>query len=312
MVWGALCVGVLGACLALFAIMLNADVGNPPQAAFARLHRSARQRWEAWSYAVQLLRDEPLHGVGWGNFRLFQPASECNVFFFAHNDYLQIAAEIGLVRASAAGIAFVAVVIWLTCGWKRTIPRELHPVYLGCLGGLSTLVLHSLMDFNARVPLIALTAVLIFGLVVGLRANSTLSSRQLTLASALIALIAAGGWRLLNEFHQRQISLFQIRRAIADLQRPKIMDEHQLMHRLSLTLARTESVLPASKDFEAARSLGDAYLNLSGGRPNDALKKAAKYYQSALEILDQENIRDTVRQIQDQLSGQDHLRLQVK
>jgi len=68
-----------------------------------------------------------------------------NTIDYAHNDYLQILAELGIV-AFLAGLVF-AVRLML-----KTIRATNGSLAIACVGSLSAMLLHSLVDFNLYIP----------------------------------------------------------------------------------------------------------------------------------------------------------------
>jgi O-antigen ligase len=105
---------------------------------------------------LRMIRDMPL-GVGFGNyadkFRQYQTAHPEVLFDHAHNDYLEMAAEWGVLPAAAFWAA-VAWVFWR--GMKivrlRHIASEPRGILLACTAATFALSLHSLTDFNLQIP----------------------------------------------------------------------------------------------------------------------------------------------------------------
>jgi O-antigen ligase len=86
------------------------------------------------------------------------------VFQYAHNDYLQLLAEGGIVPFGLA--------MWFLIAWYRKVGvrwMERHDpfaVYM-TLGGMTAvfaILIHSLTDFNLHIPANALTMVTVFGM----------------------------------------------------------------------------------------------------------------------------------------------------
>lgn len=128
-----------------------------------------------WKNTVQVAGNYPLTGCGIGAFEqclyLYKTAAPVNTVDFAHNDYLQMVAELGWMgSALAAGLA-----AWVL--WKPTSVvlfgrrRDNWEMALGLLVALLTLGLHSLTDFNLYIPANAAAFAWIAGIAVspGLR-----------------------------------------------------------------------------------------------------------------------------------------------
>jgi len=86
-------------------------------------------RFEMWNLAIPVIRDNPMWGIGLNNFRSHVP----EVRFFlshAHNQFLHIAAELGI----SAAIAFMAIIIimGLMCFevWKKCEDKTLKWICL--------------------------------------------------------------------------------------------------------------------------------------------------------------------------------------
>jgi len=126
-------------------------------------------RISAWKTAVEIVRDYPLTGAGFGAYRevspRYSPAGSSKRFNRAHNDYAQLVAEGGWVAAILVG--------WLIVGFGRRALRRvrrsdgaLSASRLGLALGLVALSLHALVDFNHQIPANALLFVAIAALLV--------------------------------------------------------------------------------------------------------------------------------------------------
>jgi O-antigen ligase len=131
----------------------------------------ASTRWEmmrtSFQLAVQLL---PL-GAGPGSFEFVypsvHPASMKVTVAHAHNDYVEFLVEWGLLA-----LAVIGLVLWLVKLQSVRLFRHIrqsvgsttaHRIQVACLIGLLAIVLHSLVDFNLRIPANAMVAALLFG-----------------------------------------------------------------------------------------------------------------------------------------------------
>jgi O-antigen ligase len=129
---------------------------------------SVGTRAEIWRETIPLLRDYPLVGCGLGSyescFARYKTVVPMNTVEYAHNDYLQLLAEGGVV-AFAVVIALVITVLAAAASRAARRPRT-APSYvaLACLGALSAILLHSLVDFNLYIPANAVVAAWVAGL----------------------------------------------------------------------------------------------------------------------------------------------------
>lgn len=127
-----------------------------------------QSRISIWHDALRLIWQHPLLGTGLGTFPIafqaFQTSFLGQFVNHAHNDYLEIASDLGL---PAAVILFASVFVVLTRAVrtyftsKENIDRI---VAAGCVGSIVALLLHSMADFNLHIPANALIFSLILGL----------------------------------------------------------------------------------------------------------------------------------------------------
>lgn len=119
-----------------------------------RLSTGSEDRIDEWRESVRLVRDNPVFGVGPGQYVLiYEKDDQQHLAKYAHNEYLQIAAELGAVglAAAVAGLGL----IWVS---KRRNDPSLD-------AALISLAVSGFFDFSWHFPLILVTA----GVVAGLR-----------------------------------------------------------------------------------------------------------------------------------------------
>ncbi len=162
---GAVRVGALAAAFALCAALQFAPSPfeeSAHQPVFERLRTAsvtetnARARFLFWGAALEMFRSRPLLGVGAGGYdaafaegraefvarRPDSPLAEVNESFLtvrAHNEYLQILAELGAVGL-ALFCAFSAALVWLAFGALR---RARGPVLPGAAASLAAFAVSS-------------------------------------------------------------------------------------------------------------------------------------------------------------------------
>ena len=127
-----------------------------------------RGRLALWENTWTLIREHPWTGVGLGCFEFaftsVQSIQPTYIAGHAHNDYLELAAEIGLPAATLLFSLF----IWMAgkmfhaslCA-ASGLGRALA---LGSLGGVSALLAHSVADFNLYIPANALLFAVLLGI----------------------------------------------------------------------------------------------------------------------------------------------------
>jgi len=115
-----------------------------------------------------MIRESFWTGVGLGNFQwvfpLFQPAKLIYGWDHAHNDYLEMAAELGIPAASLLILFFAGLWIHVLQQADRK-DFSSFVLILGGLTGMGALVLHGFTDFNFSIPANQMCFVLIAGLV---------------------------------------------------------------------------------------------------------------------------------------------------
>lgn len=126
------------------------------------------KRVHVWHDSLAMARDFPLFGTGFGTFIRAYPRYQNRyaniVFEHAENDYIEILTDLG-----AAGFAISA--LWTALFTRRVIRSwlERHNAFslsmgAGGLAACTALAVHSLTDFNLRIPANALTLCVIAGI----------------------------------------------------------------------------------------------------------------------------------------------------
>ena len=135
-------------------------------------------RWPIWLDTVNLIKAFPVFGCGLGNYQTaflrFQTSVIDNTFAFAHNDYLQLTAELGIAGLLILAAGFVPLAVRpFRVALRYSRPQVRH-VALGCAGAIAAMELHSFADFNLYIP--ANGAVLVW--ILGIAASLTLGPRR--------------------------------------------------------------------------------------------------------------------------------------
>jgi putative inorganic carbon (hco3(-)) transporter len=113
-------------------------------------------REEPPKYALDLIRDYPVFGAGPGSFYLaFPPYRKATIAAFfdhAHNDYVEFAAESGVLGFAILG-AFVILSLGaaLLAQWRRRDPL-MRGMSFACIMGVTSILIHSWVDFNLQIP----------------------------------------------------------------------------------------------------------------------------------------------------------------
>lgn len=109
-------------------------------------------RFKMWQGTLSLIKERPFVGTGIGTFvwafSRYRPEEFYAIANFAHNDYLNMAAEMG-VAAPFIMIWIFALIIKSGLAKKED---RLNPYALGCSIGILSLAIHGVADFNFHIP----------------------------------------------------------------------------------------------------------------------------------------------------------------
>lgn len=172
---------------------------------------SGRTRSWDWWIGLEMLKDHPVTGVGLGNYKinfvpykaefLASPRGAAYDWYIpraaqAHNDYVQVAAELGALGILALGFLIVVfpVALWLRV--RRNPDEGDRMDLLLYSAGLVTLLAHAFVSFPAHLPTSVLAGVLFCGLAwspgYGTTATWTVTLRGWTLRSLVLVGLALG------------------------------------------------------------------------------------------------------------------------
>ncbi|MDQ6664107.1 MAG: O-antigen ligase family protein [Acidobacteriota bacterium] len=133
-----------------------------------------------WSQTLRVVADYTLTGCGLGGYRAtylrYKTEMPLWTTDFAHNDYLQLLAELGgagflIVAAGLMGVLYMAI-----RGWSAVSSAEARSLSVACTAALGAILIHSLVDFNLYIPANAMEVAWIAGVAVALpetRQNKT-------------------------------------------------------------------------------------------------------------------------------------------
>jgi O-antigen ligase len=124
-------------------------------ARFASVLEQGTNRVEIWRQTLAIVRDFPLTGTGLGTYStamlVYQQGDRSFFFNQAHNHYLQVAAEGGLL----VGIPVVAAAIALLTLTRRRLADDRSPVFWARAGAVAALVavaVQSVWETGLRMP----------------------------------------------------------------------------------------------------------------------------------------------------------------
>jgi O-antigen ligase len=122
-------------------------------------------RGEIWEDTWAVIRRHPLTGVGLGAFDTAYPIyardnGTSGIVAEAHNDYLQILADTGIIGAALA-VWFIVTIFRAMARGVRSHDRLLAGIALGGGAGVFGMLVHSAFDFNLHLPSHALLFLLL-------------------------------------------------------------------------------------------------------------------------------------------------------
>jgi O-antigen ligase len=126
---------------------------------------SRDRRVSIYRDAWKIVRDHPWTGTGLGTLQIVFPRYESYydglVVDHAHNDYLEMLAETG-VLGGACMLGFIVLLAWRgLSNLRAAISPDSRSLYSGALVGCTGLLIHSMVDFNLHIPSNALLFLLL-------------------------------------------------------------------------------------------------------------------------------------------------------
>ena len=144
--------------------------------------QTEQSRLYAWADTLNLALQAPVTGVGLGCYPWLFPSYQSvdlarHKLFYAHNDYLQTAAELGLggLFLQMALVGGVLMIGFRVRG--RLVNRKVKGLMTGLLAGFAGVSVHALVDFPLRIPGVGCLYALIGGLLVGIGAQKGVLGR---------------------------------------------------------------------------------------------------------------------------------------
>jgi len=138
-------------------------------------------RVSIWRGTLRLIGEHPWFGTGFGTFPIAYTVVQTTFLDkfvnHAHNDYLELASDLGI----PAAFGITAPIVWIlvrTVRAFRDTGRNMDKFFaLGCVGSIVAILLHSLSDFNLYIPANALVFASILGLAMSLKPGMVTENR---------------------------------------------------------------------------------------------------------------------------------------
>ncbi len=122
---------------------------------FAETDLSREGRIVVMKNTVEMIGDFPWTGTGKGTYvnayPIYEKIDDRMRLSFAHNDYLEYAAENGVIGGGALIFAGVGLVVWLVGLWRRRRSSFAKGIGLGALLGVTAILFHGFTDFNLQI-----------------------------------------------------------------------------------------------------------------------------------------------------------------
>jgi O-antigen ligase len=172
-----LAIGLMGALVLLSFIFLA-----PDQLILRFAHLSSSDgRVLMWKETLPLIAAYPLFGCGLGGyesaFHKFNVSSPNWTVDYAHNDYLQLMAELGILGFLIAAALMLAILVKALRATRRNFGSDDHYLSLACTSAIIVILIHSFVDFNLYIPANALLLAWISGIAVRVQERAELPRR---------------------------------------------------------------------------------------------------------------------------------------
>jgi len=127
-------------------------------------------RLDIWKDSLGIVRDFPLTGTGAGSFMHVYPAYRTirgdGIADHAHNDYLELLTDGGLIGAGLFAWFMAAVLMQSYQAFLKRRDRYARHLFVGALAGVTAFLLHGMTDFNLFIGANGLYLFFLLGLVV--------------------------------------------------------------------------------------------------------------------------------------------------
>lgn len=283
------------------AVFLAFFLGQTPELSQRFLEAASDQtgegRFPIWKDSLHLIAAYPLFGCGLGNFYQgvlrYQTLTDY-AWLEAHNDYLQLISELGIVGFLIPATFVIAVFATALRTAVRNARGETEYVALACVGSLSAILIHSFADFNMYIPANSMVFWWVSGIAISLDSSQTLSRpsqsincpspflRNSVLVLGCTAAIYAIAWLTFLHLYNNDKKAERTFCNFGICDTSTVLSAYRLLHGGVLTaLPANEFLEPLRRDPAAPyrwEDLGDAWAR-------DGFTSAARYCYSRALIL---------------------------
>ncbi|EDY20278.1 O-antigen polymerase [Chthoniobacter flavus Ellin428] len=147
-------------------------------ARLGQIYEPHNPRLLLWQAALKQFHLNPTFGTGSGTYlyygRQFRFPVVQNDPMHAHDDYLELLAEYGVIGAALGGLFLLVHLVSGMAGLRKIVHEQISPgaprlshdlaLIIGALSAVAALLVHSVVDFNMHIPANALFVAFLFGL----------------------------------------------------------------------------------------------------------------------------------------------------
>ena len=294
--------GALGGAVLLATLFLVSPPGQTAVSDVRSVLQSGSAQVRVWDWWVgwHMVADHPVTGIGIGDYkREFLPykaeflQTERGAYFQnevghiqraaqAHNEYVQMTAEMGIVGALATAVLIVGLIIGAVRRIRQAGERWQRLALLGLFGGVVAFMSDSIFSFPLHLPANALALVTLVGLIFSPVLGE---SRGQVSASGTSAQVIAGGVLAIA----LAVSVFAYRDWRADL----LLDAAQNRQQRSGFNAEVESLFRRSAQLAVAPSEALYWLGVIHANQGESLtaqdqaEQARQRFETARQYLEQ-------------------------
>ena len=155
------------------------------------INESSLTRLEFYKEAILSILENPILGIGVGNWKIFgidahkEIISGYIVPYHAHNDFLQIAAEIGLIGL----VAYIAVFVFAVWALYKYYKKGEQKIALTLLSFIVIYLVDAMLNFPISRPIIQMPLMFVLAIIIGWekeKQGSSLMSKYFTVALILL------------------------------------------------------------------------------------------------------------------------------
>ena len=180
----ALVIVVMLVAIVAGVVWIGADFDVLERLAHDPLTTSAStDRRGVWGDTLTMFRANPIFGIGLGAFETVYPlygrGDGSTIIQFAHNDYLQVLSDGGVVGGAIA-LWFLLVTARGMAQATRASNAFMRALGVGSAAGIFALLVHSIFDFNLQIPSNALLFLILSALLLRVSSEVTSEARDET------------------------------------------------------------------------------------------------------------------------------------